>query len=481
VAAVSAGTWYTSPDRSSPALANYIVSRGTNVTLGNGQAALQNFTAHLATNHISGLLLDVSNNPVANVGIYGFATINGTTYNQYVDTGTNGSFRFAVADGSWTVGANCSGGGDTLSALKFQCVNDVKVNIAGADVATNFIVQPCGALQVTTASPLISGRETVYYEVILQAAGGNQPFTWALAPGSQQLPAGLVLGPDGTLSGYPTASGTFSFTARVTDGSGNHADQAFSVTIAPAPLQVVTASLPAGGTGYGYSQQLSASGGQPPYSWSVTPGMGSLPQGMSLGAGGLLSGIPTIYATYYFDITVTDAAGTNADQSFSLNITNSPLVVTTTSLPNATVGLPYNAQLAAAGGRPPYTWDVVAPAILPSGILLSQAGLMSGTPDTPGSYNFTVVVTDYNSVTATQSLGMLIGSGLVLGTPTLSANGQFQFQVQGTLGQTYTVEFSADLKTWSPVQTLTAPSGLFMITVGAPAGHAGFYRLKVGL
>ena len=54
-----------------------------------------------------------------------------------------------------------------------------------------------------------------HYEIHLEAHGGITPFRWELTEGT--LPAGIVLGPDGILSGIPTETGEFKFTVKVTD------------------------------------------------------------------------------------------------------------------------------------------------------------------------------------------------------------------------------------------------------------------------
>ena len=64
------------------------------------------------------------------------------------------------------------------------------------------------------------------------------PYRWSLAAGSR-LPAGLVLTSDGAISGAPTAAGTGSFTAQVTDAANpaGTVTKQLSVTIKPAPAQ----------------------------------------------------------------------------------------------------------------------------------------------------------------------------------------------------------------------------------------------------
>lgn len=83
---------------------------------------------------------------------------------------------------------------------------------------------------------------------------------------------------------------------------------------------------------------------------------------------------------------------------------NCSVNITTQTLPDARVGIAYNAtgvQLQASGGQTPYSWTVGAG--LPSGITLSATGLLSGTPTTAGVYNFTVTLTDANNITTSKA------------------------------------------------------------------------------
>lgn len=88
-------------------------------------------------------------------------------------------------------------------------------------------------LQIVTES-LPSGTVGIGYEAALQATGGVPPYTWGVASGT--LPMGLMLHPaEGMISGTPTASGTWTFTAAVSDDSvpARSATQAFVLPIAP--------------------------------------------------------------------------------------------------------------------------------------------------------------------------------------------------------------------------------------------------------
>lgn len=82
----------------------------------------------------------------------------------------------------------------------------------------------------------------------------------------------------------------------------------------------------------------------------------------------------------------------NADEYRGMTASaGSALSVTSSSLPAGQVGIPYTAQLAAAGGFGPYTWSI-ASGSLPAGLNLNAAtGAISGTPTGAGT-SFTVNV-----------------------------------------------------------------------------------------
>jgi hypothetical protein len=88
-------------------------------------------------------------------------------------------------------------------------------------------------------------------------------------------------------------------------------------------------------------------------------------------------------------------------------VSNYALIITTSSLPDATLGVPYSATLTASGGLPPYTWSVISGA-LPPGLSLDSAGNITGTPTTMGTYFATFQVVDPIGNVGTISVGVLI-------------------------------------------------------------------------
>ena len=153
-----------------------------------------------------------------------------------------------------------------------------------------------------------------------------------------------------------------------------------------------------------YSATLAGSGGTPPYTWSLASGQ--LHTGLSLSASGVTAGLPTAAGSYSFTIQVNDSGGQTASRSYSASIA-SPLGITTTSLSNGMVNVAYSDPLSASGGTLPYTWSLSAGS-LPAGVTLSSSGTISGTATIPGSYSFTIQVSDSGGQNAPQAFGVTI-------------------------------------------------------------------------
>jgi len=90
-------------------------------------------------------------------------------------------------------------------------------------------------------------------------------------------------------------------------------------------------------------------------------------------------------------------------------------ITTNSPLPSGTAGTAYSQTLVANGGTPPYTWSVTAGA-LPAGLSLSSAGVLSGTPTTTGTANFTVRAADSGTQTATKAFALTINNPLSITT-----------------------------------------------------------------
>ena len=148
----------------------------------------------------------------------------------------------------------------------------------------------------------------VYSGHTLTVSGGTAPYAWSLAGGS--LPPGMTLSTTGVISGTPTSSvgSPFSFTVQVTDNDGTVATHPYSIEIQDAPLAIEITHLPETGTKgeFYWWGGLSASGGQPPYTYSIIGGW--IPWPMTLNPDtGVIMGIPANVETAYFTVQVMDA------------------------------------------------------------------------------------------------------------------------------------------------------------------------------
>lgn len=172
---------------------------------------------------------------------------------------------------------------------------------------------------IATSSPLPAGVAGSPYQLAFLATGSTPPYTWSLDSGT--LPDGLNLGSGGVLSGTPTEPGTFDFRVRVADSAAAASTNDFVLTINPAPLSVTTTTIPAGRVGVPYTASLNASGGTPPYAWSLYSGprhLGNLPAGFSLSSDGVVLGAPTEALQVSFEVQVADSLGANAYMTFQL-------------------------------------------------------------------------------------------------------------------------------------------------------------------
>lgn len=367
----------------------------------------------------------------------------------------------------------------TVAHLKVRNSSGVESN--PVDLTVTSSLQPnqpsqIAALAIDTTS-LPGGQAGTAYSTTLAADGGTPSYTWSVSAGS--LPAGLTLAGNGTISGTPTTSGSSNFVVTVTDAESPTQTKtaSLSIVVAPAPstpppaLTIGSSAFAAGQVGKGYSAALSASGGTPGYTWSLSGG--SLPAGLSLSGNGAISGTPAASGTSSFTVTVSDSGSPAQTQSANLSLTvNAGQLTMTASVPSTgQTGTNYNAALSASGGTPGYTWSVSAGS-LPAGLTLNTStGAISGLPTTDGTSNFTVTVSDSGSPAQTQSAGLSITvstTQLAITTSALAA---------GEDGTIYSAPLSASGGTpgytWS-ITSGSLPAGLTLsgsgLITGTPTG-----------
>jgi hypothetical protein len=262
--------------------------------------------------------------------------------------------------------------------------------------AGTYIFQVGSALTANVNSNvvLLNGASACNVFWQITSAATLNGFTFA---GTVVAQAGVTLGVGAVLTGraLTTAAGAVTMAGTNTVG-GCSGPGGGCPTITLSPL-----TLPGGTIGVAYSQTITGSGGAAPYTFAVTAG--GLPAGLTLSAAGVLAGTPTTAGSSTFTIRGTDANGCFAELAYTIVIVAAPppppvcptITLSPPTLPGGTVGVAYSEAITGSGGTAPYSFGVTAGG-LPSGLTLSPAGVLAGTPTTAGSSTFTIRGTDAN-------------------------------------------------------------------------------------
>lgn len=384
------------------------IASGTALRLTGGGVYIFKVGSALTANVLSSVILE---NGASACNIFwqvtSAATLNGVTF-----AGT------VVAQANVTLGVGSSLTGRALTTTPGS------VTMSGGNTVGGCSAAGGGCPTITLLpSTLPNGTVGVAYSQQITASGGAAPYTFTVTSGT--LPTGLTLTATGLLAGTPTATGTFTFTVRGTDLNGCFGSIAYTIVIAAAPVPppgcpVITLApptMPPGTVGVAYSQQITASGGTAPYTFGVTGG--TLPTGLTLTAGGLLAGTPTATGSFTVTIRGTDANGCFASITYTIVIAAAPvpppvcpaIAFTPATLPDGTTGVAYSQTFAGSGGTAPYSFGVTV-GVLPAGLTLTAAGVLAGTPTTPGTTAFTIRATDANGCFAERPFTMTINSAV---------------------------------------------------------------------
>ncbi len=339
--------------------------------------------------------------------------------------GENGSFAITT-DGAAALSISESGalppgttfidngnGTATISGVPTQ-VGSYPVTISAANslgTATQRITVSVGTAEspefTSASSTTVYAQEEDYFQL---GASSIPPPTFSLASGS--LPPGLTLSGDGVISGTASAPGTYPVVVEASNGVSPDATQDLLISAIQAPEFTNISegtfdytysggppiSIPIDASGYPVPS-ISASGLPPGLSFVDD---GPVPGNSALSSA-IISGTPSLAGTFTTTILASSSLGTQVS-TYIFNV-SFPLVITTTSLPDAELHTPYSQQLTTTGGKGSIVWKKIS---LPKGFALSSTGLLTGTPTSAGQFSVGVSVSSAGGTPVGASLPLTV-------------------------------------------------------------------------
>ena len=277
----------------------------------------------------------------------------GTSYGQSLSaTGGRPPYQWSQSGGSLPAGLTLSStgvvSGTPTAPGPFSFGVMVTDSAGGTGTATVNLNIQAAPLVITTASPLASGIGGLDYPMqVFNATGGTGKYTWSITSGA--LPPGITLSSGGTLQGNSSSTGSFAFTATVTDAASTKASANYTLSIRPSSTAdlilsagSVSFSVNTPSTAVPPSQNIGVQSSQPTtqlsYSLAVSPNATwlSLQNGAltpdTIQASLTQSALLLPAGSYSTTISITCGSGScmghTQSVSVSLTVTNAPSMLT---------------------------------------------------------------------------------------------------------------------------------------------------------
>lgn len=294
------------------------------------------------------------------------------------------------------------------------------------------------ALASSTPAQALVGEPYSFDVTHLLSVNGDPAYTgagvsWRIVSGS--LPPGLSLSASGVVSGTPTAAATGPVVVQATY-RGVNGQQTYQMVSLSISVSLAASTPPQAIVGQAYSYNLNsqlAVSGDPGFSgsgvtWDVISS--SLPAGLTLSSGGLITGTPTAPGTGSVTARAT-YRNANGQQTYQVVTLNIVVSLSSATLPLGNVGASYSYDfkpLVSVSGDTGYALSAVqfrmAPgSSLPAGLTLGANGVLAGTPAAAATsgQKFSVVA-DYRGQQATVQYTVTVNPAFFDFNPTISSN-----------------------------------------------------------
>ncbi|MBN9321677.1 MAG: IPTL-CTERM sorting domain-containing protein [Delftia acidovorans] len=384
-------------------------------------------------------------------------TITGTGFAAAPGTG---AVRFGATTATYTINSNTQ---ITATAPAGSAGTvDVTVTTVGGTSATSaadqFTYVP--APTVTSISPT-SGPQAGGTTVTL--TGTNLSGATAVTFGATAATGFTVNSATQITATAPAGTGTVD--VRITTVGGTSATSAADqFTYVPAPT--VTSVSPASGSSIG-GTTVTLTGTNFTGATAVTFG-GTAATGFTVNSATQITATAPAGSAGTVDVRVTTTGGTSATGAAG-QFTYVAITVTPATLAGTPkVGVSFNETLTASGGATPYTFAMASGSTLPTGLSLSPAGVISGTPTAAGAFSFTVQATDNSSISGQRTYSGSVTAATVVLTPAASTLPAARLNT-AYAGQTFTASGGTAPYTYASSGTL--PTGMtFNASTGVLSG-----------
>lgn len=386
---VRAGAWWVGPDSDVLSALGYI-GQGTQVTVIANQAVRADFVATQVTAHLIGQVVDNLGAPVSNIELY--ASDHANRQNG-ASTDGEGNFNIGLTAGTWYLQLSSE------DAEQNQLVSpQIQFTLADGETHSNivFVVQN----QTAQISGYVrdSGGQPVGADVYANALIDGLSYSAnAQTDGSGNYVLPVI---NGTWQVGVNANGFTNPEPVTVVISGSSATRNFTLSRTPVIYSQPWDQTVDGGETATFSISASSNGSLD-FRWQVSTNGGGTWNDLSNNSIYEDVTSSTLRVTpnegmngYRYRCLAINSFGSTPSESALLTVNSSLEITSPDWLPDGALGSSYSIQLNASGGHPPYHWFLPGgTASLPPGTMsLSDSGILSGTPSTAGTYNFTVGV-----------------------------------------------------------------------------------------